>query len=71
MSPEKNLVLVEVKSMANDWSMVGRVSPSQQKRLERCRTLCENRYNILTELLYVFVFKDEIILLPAPTLRLR
>jgi Holliday junction resolvase-like predicted endonuclease len=69
MNPEKNLVLVEVKSMANDWSLVGRVSLSQQKRLERCRTLCESRYSILTELIYVFVFRDEVIPLSAADLK--
>jgi Holliday junction resolvase-like predicted endonuclease len=69
MSPEKNLVLVEVKSMANDWSLAGRVSLTQQRRLERCRTLCESRYNSFTELLYVFVFRDEIITLSAAALK--
>lgn len=57
------LTLVEVKSLSNQWSLPYRVSLKQRARLEKCRMLCENQFQMPTQILYVYVYKEDVIVL--------
>lgn len=57
-SAHGHLVLVEVKTVS-DWErLCERVSPSQKKRLALVQAMCESRWELEVELLFVFVGVD-------------